>query len=71
MRMRKLEDGIAIPAGETVELTPGGLHLMFMKVKEPFKNGGSVALTLTFEKAGSVDVVLQVGAAGPAGHQHH
>ena len=71
MRMRKLEDGITIPAGETVELTPGGLHLMFMKVKEPFKNGGSVVLTLTFEKAGSVDVVLPVGAAGPAGHQHH
>ncbi len=71
MRMRKLNDGIPVPAGATVELKPGGLHLMFMKVKDPFKAGGSVPLTLTFEKAGSVDLVLPVDAAGPAGHQHN
>ncbi|MCK8778709.1 copper chaperone PCu(A)C [Rhizobium sp. NTR19] len=71
MRMRKLNDGIPVAAGATVELKPGGLHLMFMRVKEPFKAGGSVPLTLTFEKAGSVDLVLPVGAAGPAGHQHN
>lgn len=71
MRMRKLDGGIAIPAGKTVELTPGGLHLMFMKVKEPFKEGGTVPVTLTFEKAGSVDITLPVEAAGPAGHRHN
>ncbi|OHV81514.1 copper chaperone PCu(A)C [Rhizobium sp. LCM 4573] len=71
MKMRKLETGIPVPAGKTVELTPGGLHLMFIKVKEPFKQGASVPLTLTFEKAGSVDLVLPVEAAGPGGHQHN
>lgn len=70
MRMRKLDTGIAIPAGKTVELTPGGLHLMFMKVKEPFKQGGKVPVTLTFEKAGKVDITLPVEAAGPGGHEH-
>ncbi|CDN54208.1 Secreted protein containing DUF461 [Neorhizobium galegae bv. officinalis bv. officinalis str. HAMBI 1141] len=70
MKMRKLDTGIAIPAGKTVELTPGGLHLMFIKVKEPFKQGGKVPVTLTFEKTGKVDITLPVEAAGPAGHEH-
>jgi uncharacterized protein YcnI/copper(I)-binding protein len=70
MRMRKVNNGIAIPAGGTVELKPGGFHFMFMKVKEPFKAGGTVPLTLTFEKAGPVDVLLPIKPAGPPGMQH-
>lgn len=62
MKMRQLNDGIAIPAGETVELKPGGLHLMFFKVAEPFKEGATVNVTLTFEKAGAIDVVLPVAS---------
>ena len=63
MKMRQLNDGIVIPAGETVELKPGGLHLMFYKVSEPFKEGATVNVTLTFEKAGAVDLVLPIGPA--------
>ncbi len=51
MRMRQLKDGIAIAAGETVKLEPGNLHLMFQKVKTPFKQGDTVPVTLTFERA--------------------
>lgn len=71
MKMRKLDSGIPVAAGATVELKPGGLHMMFMQVKTPFKEGDSVPVTLTFEKAGTVDIVLPVQAAGPAGHKHH
>lgn len=63
MKMRQLTDGIAIPAGETVELKPGGMHLMFFKVAAAFKEGATVNVTLTFEKAGAIDVVLPVGPA--------
>jgi copper(I)-binding protein len=70
MKMRKLDDGIVIPAGETVELKSGGLHLMFMDVKKPFAEGDSVPVTLTFEKSGKVDYVLPVGNAGGA-HKHN
>jgi len=63
MRMRELKDGIAIPAGQTVELAPGNLHLMFQKVKTPFRQGDKVPVTLTFEKAGKVDLVLNVLSA--------
>ncbi|NRP74228.1 hypothetical protein ILFOPFJJ_05149 [Ensifer psoraleae] len=69
MKMRKLEGGIAIPAGATVELTSGSLHLMFMEVKKPFAEGDTVPVTLTFEKAGKVEYVLPVGAA-TGGHKH-
>lgn len=64
MTMRPLENGIEIPAGAKVELKPGGLHLMFMGLKEPLKQGEKVKGTLTFEKAGKVDVEFAVDAIG-------
>lgn len=63
MKMRELKDGIPVPAGGTVTLAPGGLHLMFQKVKAPFKQGDSVPVTLTFEKAGKIDLTLKVLSA--------
>ena len=70
MKMRQLPDGIEIPAGATVELKSGGLHVMFMRIKHPFKEGETFKATLTFEKAGAVDVDFKIGAAKPgaAGH---
>ena len=62
MTMRPVEGGLEIPAGATVELKPGGTHLMFMMVTEPFKEGGEVPVTLEFEKAGKVDLELPVDA---------
>ncbi len=75
MKMGQVKDGIEIPAGETVELAPGGFHIMFMGLKQAFVEGESIAVTLTFEKAGSVEVMLPVGAPAadaPAagGHAH-
>ena len=64
MKMAELENGIEIPAGETVTLAPGGLHIMFMGLKQAFVEGQTVPVTLTFEKAGTVEVLLQVGAVG-------
>lgn len=70
MVMRPVEGGLAIPAGAPVELKPGGLHLMFLQVSEPFRDGGTVTLELQFERAGKVDVVLPVRQARPdhSGH---
>lgn len=66
MRMRELEKGLEIPAGATVELKPGGYHLMFMELKAPFAKDAKIPATLVFEKAGSVDVELSVAAMGAA-----
>jgi len=63
MRMRELKDGIAIAAGATVSLSPNTLHMMFQQVKVPFKQGGTVPVTLTFEKAGVVSLTLPVTSA--------
>ncbi|NEI73791.1 copper uptake system-associated protein [Rhizobium lusitanum] len=62
MIMRELPDGLSIPAGKTVELKPGGYHVMFMKVAEPFLQGQIVRTTLKFEKAGAVEVDFPVGS---------
>ena len=72
MRMRELDKGIEIPAGGTVELKPGGYHIMFMGLKSPFEKDTRVPATLVFEKAGSVNVELSVvpmGAGAPAAKQ--
>ncbi|SEH70837.1 hypothetical protein SAMN05216228_1006117 [Rhizobium tibeticum] len=71
MTMRPVAGGLVIPAGQTVELKPGGFHIMFMDVTEPFKEGEMIKATLTFEKAGSVDVEFEVGSAGGTGAKDH
>lgn len=70
MKMRELRDGLEIPAGGTVELKPGGYHLMFMKPVSPLKEGDTLKVTLKFEKAGEAVVELPVGAANTAGTSH-
>ena len=70
MRMREVEKGIEIPPGATVELKPGGFHVMFMGLKAPFAKEAKVPLTLVFEKAGSIDVDLMVQAMGALAPMH-
>ena len=75
MRMRMLKDGLEIKPGQTVELKPGGLHIMLVDLKQPMNEKDRVKGTLIFEKAGTVEVeyaVVAVGAspggrAAPAG----
>lgn len=62
MKMREVTEGLVIPAGETIDLKPGGFHLMFMKLQEPLIKGETLHVTLSFEQAGSVDVPLSIGA---------
>ena len=72
MRMRQVP-AIDLPAGKTVELKPGGLHLMLMGPTKPLAEGASFPLTLRFEKAGEVTVDVKVTARAPdpmAGHKH-
>ncbi|WNK01408.1 copper chaperone PCu(A)C [Thalassospiraceae bacterium LMO-JJ14] len=72
MKMRQVM-AIDVPAGKTVALQPGGLHVMFMGLKAPLKTGAHFPLTLVFEKAGeiTVDVEVQgVSSKMPMQHQH-
>lgn len=71
MEMRELTNGLSIPAGATVALKPGGDHIMFVDIKHGVKPGEVIHTTLTFEKAGKVDVPFKaaasMGAMAPAG----
>lgn len=72
MTMRTLADGLAIPAGGEVKLEPGSYHLMFMDLNAPAVEGVKFRGTLTFEKAGTVDVEFAVEkAGGQADHSAH
>jgi copper(I)-binding protein len=73
MTMRQLDKGLTIEPGKTVKLAPGGYHLMLFDLKNPLKQGDKVPLTLEFEKAGNVNLSLEVqgvGAQAPAGSGH-
>ena len=68
MRMRPVRDGVPVPAKGTVTLEPNSYHLMFMQLTQPLKEGDTLTVKLTFERAGSVEVAFQVlglGAQGP------
>lgn len=81
LHMMALEDGvmnmkmvneIALPAGETTSLEPGGFHLMLFGATEAMEEGTTVKLTLTFETAGELDLVVPVAKRGaPALHHNH
>ena len=73
MKMRPVER-LALPAGKTVELKPGGYHIMLMGVARPLKPGDTVPISLTIEtpdrKRRSVEVAAKVtGLAGPGAHR--
>jgi hypothetical protein len=73
MKMRPLDNGLAIDPGKTVKLAPGGYHVMLMDLKGQLKQGDKVPVTLQFEKAGKVNVSLDVqgvGAQAPSGGDH-
>lgn len=71
MTMRPLEGGVDVPAGGVAELKPGGLHIMFLDLERGAKEGETFKGTLTFEKAGTVDVEFAVEAMGGSGHGGH
>ena len=59
MRMRRVE-GLLVPGGGEVGLTPGGLHLMLLDLRESLVPGDTLSLTLDFERAGPVEVRVPV-----------
>ena len=64
MKMRPVEGGIPIKAGSMIELKPGKFHIMMMGLVAPLKKGEMFPLTLTFEKAGKVDVMVHIEKGG-------
>ena len=70
MRMRQL-DSVDVPAKQSVEFKPGGMHVMLIGLKTPLKVGNNFPMTLRFEKAGSVSVNVRVLPAPPAAEHKH
>jgi copper(I)-binding protein len=75
MKMAALPNGLDLPAGKTVELKPGGFHVMLMDLKAPLAADSSVPVTLTFQDAKgnktTQELKLPVKAmAAPGQHKH-
>ncbi|QWK19193.1 MAG: copper chaperone PCu(A)C [Hydrogenobacter thermophilus] len=61
-KMRRIK-ALEIPPGKSVELKPGGYHLMLINLTEKPKEGQKVEITLKFEKSGDVKVQANVKKA--------
>jgi periplasmic copper chaperone A len=78
MKMAALPKGLELPAGQMVELKPGGYHVMLMDLKQTLKDGDTVPMSLVVEgkdgKRETVELkapVKPLGATNPAPmHQH-
>ncbi|MGK7753528.1 MULTISPECIES: copper chaperone PCu(A)C [unclassified Roseovarius] len=68
-------DNLPVPAGETVELAPGGYHVMFMGFSSQLEEGQEIPATLVFENAGEVEVMFNVESRPEEGetmdHSNH
>jgi len=69
MKMRAVK-GIDLKPGATVELCPGGYHVMLEDLKRPLQQGEQFPMLLTFEKAGAVEIKVKVEAMGAAARSH-
>jgi copper(I)-binding protein len=75
MKMRAVA-GLELPAGKTVDLKPGGYHVMLMDLKQELKTGQSVPVTLVIEGAGGKRESIELKApvkplADAGGHKKH
>lgn len=69
MRMQQ-EPTVPIAAGGETVFAPGGRHLMLLGLERPLQAGTRFPLALTFERAGTLEVSVEVRAAGSHGHAH-
>lgn len=67
--MGAVENGIPIHWGSTVTFQPRGYHLLMTGLAKPLSVGGTIDVTLVFEKAGNIDLRLKVEEPGPIGHE--
>lgn len=70
MKMQPVES-VDLPAGHGVTFEPGGLHVMLMQLRAPLKAGETFPMTLSFERAGTLEVTVTVEARGRAGTMGH
>jgi hypothetical protein len=61
---------LEIPAMGTLEMRPGGFHIMLVGLKAPLRQGEEVEITLSFSKAGELTVRVPVGGVAQGGHDH-
>jgi periplasmic copper chaperone A len=69
MSMRR-QDRVEIPQGRQITFAPGGYHLMFVGLARPLRAGDTLPATLTFAKAGPVEVRFVVGSGAAQAHGH-
>ncbi len=70
MRMRPAPEGVDLPAGMPVSLTPQGMHIMFTNISSPFKDNEKIPVTFVFENAKPQTIEIEVHALTETSDHH-
>ena len=63
-KMQEIDGGLAIPAGMSIVLEPGGNHLMLMMLRDDLEAGEDISVTFDFD--GAEDITVEGIVAKPA-----
>ncbi|MFT4808288.1 MAG: copper(I)-binding protein [Paraglaciecola sp.] len=70
MSMQQQSEVVILP-GESVQFSPGGLHIMLFGLKKPLQEGQSVFFSLQTKKGESISITAKVARPKPSAHSHH
>lgn len=70
MHMRAVKQGWPVAVGDTLELMPGGNHIMFMGLTTKLEAGDKLTITLEFAQAGKIEKTFMVKKADAGHHMH-
>jgi copper(I)-binding protein len=70
MSMQQQSEVVILP-GESVQFSPGGLHIMLFGLKKPLQEGQSVFFSLQTKEGESISITAKVARPKPSAHSHH
>jgi copper(I)-binding protein len=71
MMSMQQQSEVIIQPGESIQFSPGGLHIMLFGLKQPLREGQSVAFSLQTKEGGSISITAKVARPKPSVHLHH
>jgi copper(I)-binding protein len=71
MMSMQQQSEVVLKPGESVQFSPGGLHIMLFGLKQPLREGQSVSFSLQTKEGESISIIANVARPKPSSHSHH
>jgi copper(I)-binding protein len=71
MMSMQQQSEVVLQPGESLQFSPGGLHIMLFGLKQPLREGQSVSFSLQTKEGESISIIANVARPKPSSHSHH